>query len=116
MQTAKRSYVIETLLVKSLTLFFVCFLTRVATNKLLLNFCYQSFALEVPMFFSGQNYKFGNHRSLKRVILKRLKVKTLNLELKWDTYELKGFVHNYVNSFFEVLRYWVLKFSIFLWY
>ena len=30
--------------------------------------------------------------------------------------QLKGLVHNYVNSFFEVLRYWVLKFSIFLRY
>ena len=30
--------------------------------------------------------------------------------------QLKGLVHNYVNSFFEVLRYWALKFSIFLQY
>ena len=30
--------------------------------------------------------------------------------------QLKGLVHNYVNSFFEVLRYWALKFSIFLRY
>ena len=33
-----------------------------------------------------------------------------------QTNKLKGLVHDYVNSFFEVLRYWALKFSIFLWY
>ena len=54
--------------------------------------------------------------TLKNHVANLCTLSMLNFELRHKRIlKLKGLVHNYV-SFFEVLRYWALKFSIFLWY